>query len=441
MAGFKCGKCGHKVELEPQLADPSATTYDLILGAATTPRPAPTEPAYPTSREKHLHDALAESTMTVVGNSPSKRKDITPSTTKLDMKSSDSFVVVPGDNPKLYEKIERQQRLFELLSKNSDIDHPVCSGCADQLILAMNKNMAELERDRNAYVSYLNKIKGEMPTEEDHAKAKAELEELQKQEKIALDELRQVENERAEVLAELAQLEKENAVLDEEELKFWEERNQFAAEIDAYQLERDSIELRLNHDSKLLERLQKTNVYDDTFHIGHDGTFGTINGLRLGRLPGHPVPWDEINAALGLTILLLQTMAEALQFVFRGYKLVPMGSTSRIEQIESVDGHTTKVKVLELVGSGSSFRQSRRTDFEKGLVAFLECLQQLGDFAESSDKKVVMPNKIKKDTIGDACIKIEFNNEENWTRALKYCLTNCKWILAFVSRKKRKTSV
>lgn len=295
--------------------------------------------------------------------------------------------------------------------------------------------MAELERDRNAYISYLNKVKSSMPTEEARARAEAGLEDLRQQEKLALEELRQVERERADVLAELAQLEKESAALDEEELMFWEKRNEFASEIEAFQLERDSINLRFNHDSKLLERLQKTNVYDDTFHIGHDGIFGTINGLRLGRLPSHPVSWDEINAALGLTVLLLQTMAEKLEYIFRGYKLVPMGSTSRIEQIEIVDGHAPKVKILQLVGSGASLRQSRRTDFEKGLVAFLECLQQLGDFAESRDPSVVMPHKIKKDTIGDACIKIDFNNEENWTRALKYCLTNCKWILAFVARR------
>ena len=38
-----------------------------------------------------------------------------------------------------------------------------------------------------------------------------------------------------------------------------------------------------------LEKLERTNVYNDAFCIGHDGVFGTINGLRLGRVPGIPV--------------------------------------------------------------------------------------------------------------------------------------------------------
>lgn len=39
-------------------------------------------------------------------------------------------------------------------------------------------------------------------------------------------------------------------------------------------------------DSATLEKLERTNVYNDAFCIGHEGVFGTINGLRLGRVPG-----------------------------------------------------------------------------------------------------------------------------------------------------------
>jgi hypothetical protein len=42
-------------------------------------------------------------------------------------------------------------------------------------------------------------------------------------------------------------------------------------------------------DSATLDKLERTNVYNDAFCIGHDGVFGTINGLRLGRVPGVPV--------------------------------------------------------------------------------------------------------------------------------------------------------
>ena len=86
-------------------------------------------------------------------------------------------------------------------------------------------------------------------------------------------------------------------------------------------------------DSTTLEKLERTNVYNDAFRIGHDGVFGTINGLRLGRVPGVPVSrivsalycsiqadfqveWAEINAAWGQTLLLLYTIARKLDFSF-----------------------------------------------------------------------------------------------------------------------------
>ena len=77
-----------------------------------------------------------------------------------------------------------------------------------------------------------------------------------------------------------------------------------------FQNVRDSINQQYDHDTQLLEKLQRTNVYNDTFCISHDGKFGTINGLRLGRLSNVPVDWPEINAAWGHALLLLQTVAD-----------------------------------------------------------------------------------------------------------------------------------
>lgn len=60
-------------------------------------------------------------------------------------------------------------------------------------------------------------------------------------------------------------------------------------------------------------------MYNDAFCIGHDGVFGTVNGLRLGRVNGVVVEWAEINAAWGQTLLLLYTIARKLEFKFETY--------------------------------------------------------------------------------------------------------------------------
>lgn len=78
-------------------------------------------------------------------------------------------------------------------------------------------------------------------------------------------------------------------------------------------------------------------MYNDAFNIGQDGpVFGTINGLRFGRMgtvDGHAVTvsspqlatsyltilkvdYTEINAAWGQVLLLLQVLARKLEFKF-----------------------------------------------------------------------------------------------------------------------------
>ena len=68
---------------------------------------------------------------------------------------------------------------------------------------------------------------------------------------------------------------------------------------------------QIDQTSAHLERLRHTNVYNDAFHIWHEGPFATISGFRLGRTPACPVEWDEINAAWGQALLLLHTLAQA----------------------------------------------------------------------------------------------------------------------------------
>ncbi len=67
-------------------------------------------------------------------------------------------------------------------------------------------------------------------------------------------------------------------------------------------------------DGTQIERLKRTNVYNDVFHIWHRGPFGTIAGFRLGKTPTHPVDWDEMNAAWGHAVLLLHTLAQVTLF-------------------------------------------------------------------------------------------------------------------------------
>jgi len=104
-----------------------------------------------------------------------------------------------------------------------------------------------------------------------------------------MEELKAAELELSNLHAEIARLEAESTALNGEEAAFWRSRNAFSLSLEEFQNERDEVNIKYDHDAKLLERLQRTNVYNDAFCITHDGFFGVINGLRLGRLPNKQV--------------------------------------------------------------------------------------------------------------------------------------------------------
>lgn len=155
-----------------------------------------------------------------------------------------------------------------------------------------------------------------------------ELKSLQAEEEQYMAELRDKDQENKATLAALAEQEAEAQRLNQESNNYCK---QFARHRYDYMTVEDdykSLETQLRYINYQLEKLKKTNIFNVTFHIWHSGHFGTINNLRLGRLPTAPVDWSEINAAWGQTALLLNALARKLGFAFSKYQLVPYGNHS-----------------------------------------------------------------------------------------------------------------
>ncbi|KAF7729025.1 autophagy protein 6 [Apophysomyces ossiformis] len=334
-------------------------------------------------------------------------------------------------NNSLSHRLKVANRLFDVMSSKSSVDHPMCQECTDMLLESLERQLDDVSRERDCYIDFLKKVKDSRINMQEEEALRKEVEELKLAQQEAAEELKKMQEEREALARETKALEVEMKALDEREEKFWEKCNEYQLRLQTFQNERDSINLKYDHDVKQYERLQKTVVYNDAFNISHDGPFGTINGFRLGRLSSHPVEWNEINAAWGQTLLLLYTVANKLKFQFQTYRLVPMGSFSRVEKI---DGDS--VLAYELYGSGDFGlnRMFLNRRFDHAMVAILNCLKQLTDFAEERDRSLRLPYRINKDKIGELSIRLQFNQDELWTKALKYMLTNMKWILAFASR-------
>ena len=75
--------------------------------------------------------------------------------------------------------------------------------------------------------------------------------------------------------------------------------------------------------------------------------------------------------------------------------------------------------------------------FDLAMVAFLDCLNQFANEVQRHGA-FSLPYEMDKGKIRDTntgqwhSVKLQFNSEESWTKALRYMLTNLKWGLAFV---------
>lgn len=376
----------------------------------------------------------------------------------------------------LHKNLLKTEALFSILSSHSDIDHPICNECTSILIAGMKSRFGGATREREAYSSFLRTA--QQNSSASHTNGLQSLSGAPRTLNTLYEQLERTEKEIETLKTDIVTLEDETQQSEIREQFFWTSRN--GVDDHLYQASTNllTVQQSLGHDQHQLERLQRTNVYNDTFCVGHDGSFGTINGLRLGRLPNQSVEWAEINAAWGQTLLLLTTVAERLKYTFHGYRLKPQGSTSRIEKLEypqqspdvtramnsrdrtlnsGAANPEPKITPLDLFSSGEMAigRVLNHRRFDNGMVAFLDCLSQLGRYVErtsttdivskpsvnkalavrSTPSKPVLPYIIQNDKIGDYSIKLGmgFGDAESFTRACKYVLTCCKFLLAYVS--------
>ncbi|KAK7743549.1 Vacuolar protein sorting-associated protein atg6 [Cytospora paraplurivora] len=477
-----CQKCRTPLKLDSSLEELNPAAYDLLIAASSQP----TSKRHVSSRQLNPQDQARRSLYDRVSNNagPATFKKPAGALRPNDGPQRDnpgmSFIyltesqlvpparshgqatpqqaaddMTPDDDSNKSREMDRIAKLHEILSARSDIDHPVCVECTEMLVEGLQKKLETANREREAYVGYLKEIQAGAPTDEELKAAEESLEETKRGEAEALELLKNLEREKAQLDQEILRLEDEARQLDDDEEQFWRDRNAFATKLTDFQNERDSINSKFDHDSRLLEKLQRSNVYNDTFCISFDGYFATINSLRLGRLFNKPVDWPEINAAWGHALLLIVTVADVLGYKFEGYEPVPMGSTSKIIRYDSVSPASSRLgthrnapppapkkHVLELYSSGDmplglTFMHRK---FDNAMVAFLELVRQLGTYVERhnannalSDQPLILPYKIEGDKIEDVSIKLGLAQDDSWTRACKLTLTCCKFLLACTS--------
>lgn len=352
------------------------------------------------------------------------------------VESGNGFMLV-GDSAAVVDttishRLDVETRLFELMTNQSAVDYPICEECTDNLLDQMERQLDLAEDECKDYKKYLDQLTNGDEDDINLEELDAEYRKLEQEERELLAAVEKIEKERSDVASERKQLADRLERLRADEDRYWREYSDLNRQLMQCSDDHASVERQLKYSENKLSQLQKTNVFNATFHIWHNGHFGTINNFRLGRLPNVPVEWSEINMAWGQTVLLLHSLAQKMEMTFLRYRLVPFGNHSYLMCLEDPS------RELPLYFAGG-FKFLWDTKFDHAMVAFLDCLQQFKEQVSKMDSNFCLPYRIDKGKIedtntGQSCsIKIQFNSEEQWTKALKFMLTNLKWGLAWVS--------
>lgn len=338
-----------------------------------------------------------------------------------------------GQASAMSQRLKVTASLFDMLSDNSSVDHPLCEECTDTMLQYLEQQLDQAEQDSQQYQEFLTSLSNETEESSNLGQLQVELDSLKLEEQELVQELETLKQENEKIDSELEVQTRGKERLEEQEEQYWRQYSLHKQQLLLAEDEYRSLDCQLRYNQSQLDKLKKTNVFNATFHIWHSGHFGTINGFRLGRLPSIPVDWNELNTAWGQTVLLLHSLVKRIKLQLQRYQLVPYGNYSYIKVL-------AEDKDLPLYGSGG-FRLIWDTKFDAGMAAFLDCLQQFKEEVEKGDSGFHLPYDMEKGKIKDPStgntfsVKTQFNSEEQWTKAMKYMLTNLKWGLAWVTSK------
>eukprot|EP01125_Pyxidicula_operculata_P015525 TRINITY_DN5276_c0_g1_i4.p1 TRINITY_DN5276_c0_g1~~TRINITY_DN5276_c0_g1_i4.p1 ORF type:complete len:166 (-),score=21.89 TRINITY_DN5276_c0_g1_i4:488-985(-) len=161
---------------------------------------------------------------------------------------------------------------------------------------------------------------------------------MNKEKEQLLDSLSQKKKERQQLRPQLEILHNSKNKMEVLEQEYWHAYANLCSERSRFQMECLSLNEQLEYSFERLEKVRRTYVLNETYHIWHSGHFVTVNGFRLGKLRrSQDTEWNEVNAAWGFSAHLIYHLLKELDYTLLNYRIIPFGSASRIEQIAPQD--------------------------------------------------------------------------------------------------------
>ncbi|CAJ0573338.1 unnamed protein product, partial [Mesorhabditis spiculigera] len=307
---------------------------------------------------------------------------------------------------------------------------PICQNCLNALMGGMEEQYNRLSNECNELSRLIEGLKA--CSGGPSGSARRRIDELRREEADLKQEIGKLAEDDRAAEAELAKAKAERDTASQRQQLQWSKfRNAHKKLLDIDEATRHS-DAEKRYASEQLHRLTNRSALDLAFHIWADGSIGTINGFRLGRLPDENVDPKEINCAWGQAALLLDVLLNRMKIQPSMYKIVCVAGYSFIREVRP-SGAGRELPLY--ISSGWRLFSGSTHGSDEGAAAFLDCLATLAAVLQSRNK--LLPHTIKKDCLlydnHQYSVKMQFNNEERWTKAMKCMLSNLKAALVHVN--------
>jgi beclin 1 len=324
------------------------------------------------------------------------------------------------------EKIMETDRVLLLSSLEFPDRQLVCLNCLENLFDPVLKEIDVASQNKKSLEEHLSLFKKELAERSENDSDDETILKLE-------ETLKAMKSKSEDLSKELTVLEENLTGLRNDEQNYWAIANSTEMDLLTFEEKHSEVTQRLKVAEDEIKYLSNINVLNELFYISTSNQFGTISGLRLGRLDSEVVTWDEINAAWGHCVLLLSTLFKMKGLSSAQCILYPLGNSSKICQVHDSD------RKYELFLNDTSYsKMSGRYNTAQEL--FIEVIYELSLMLEADNQDLSLPVKIERNLfiINNVKIRLDVSNKETWTRGLKYMLQDLKYLIYICIREDNK---
>lgn len=81
-------------------------------------------------------------------------------------------------NNTLSHRLRVANRVFDIMSSKSSVDHPMCQECTDMLLESLEKQMSDVGRERDCYIEFMKKVKDSRVSKDEEEDLAKQVEEV-----------------------------------------------------------------------------------------------------------------------------------------------------------------------------------------------------------------------------------------------------------------------